>query len=276
MSRSSRKKRGGCAASLVNVVTAMILVTAVFIFLAFILFLIAPNVVPENISRRIPILGERRTAAVPTLIPVAAAPTLTATPIPTDTPTPGTFLQPTWTPAVGAQPTEALLPLNTLPPTRTHTPAPTLPPATPTRTPTATPTNTATPGPSPTPSNTPSFYIFTKTNDTPAYQQNYVNPAGCDWMGMAGQVFGLDGQPLTTGYRVRVWNDNYDERVGLGSAPSYGLGGWEHTLGETPTQQTFNVQLETTGGTRVSLVYQVQSRAGCNENLIVFNFVKNR
>jgi hypothetical protein len=269
------RKRGGCAASLVNIITAFIVVTAVFLFLGFLLLAFSPQLVPANMRHLVPVLAEREAAVPPTLIPVAEAPTLT----PTATATPPPILQPTWTPQVeAAQPTSpsAAVPVSTLGPTRTHTPASTLPPSTPTRTPTATPTETATPGPSPTVTNTRAPFQFTKTDSSPFYLQNFANTAGCDWMGIAGEVMNLNGQPVPSGqYRVHVWDSGVDGRVAVGGAPAYGPSGWEQFLFDQPTVRDYNVQLETVNGTPVSQVYRIQSRASCNQNLIMLNFVQN-
>lgn len=277
MNNSKRTRRGGCAATLINVLTAMILVTTVFALLALVLAFLAPQIVPENISRRIPLLAERETVVLPTLIPLAQAPTLTPTPVTTLTPASDAFLQPTWTPQLAvAEPTSTFPPLGTLAPTRTPSPAPTLPPATPTRTPTPTPTDTPTPGPSPTVTRTRAPFPYTKTDDSPFYLQNFANTAGCNWMGIAGEVLNLQGQPVPSGqFRVHIWDSGVDARVSVGGAPAYGPSGWEQFLFDSPTVRDYNVQLETAGGTAVSQVYRVQSRASCNQNLVILNFVQN-
>jgi hypothetical protein len=277
MNNPSRTRRGGCAATLINVLTAMIFVTAVFALLALVLIFLMPQILPDNISRRIPLLAEQETVDLPTLIPLAQAPTLTPTPVATLTPTSDAFLQPTWTPQVAvAEPTSTFPPLGTLAPTRIPSPAPTLPPATPTRTPTPTPTDTPTPGPSPTVTRTRAPFPYTKTDDSPFYLQNFANTAGCNWMGIAGEVLNREGQPVPSGqFRVHVWDSGVDERVPVGGAPAYGPSGWEQFLFDSPVVRDYNVQLETTGGTAVSQVYRVQSRASCNQNLIILNFVQN-
>jgi hypothetical protein len=276
MSNSSpkqRRRRGGFAASLLNIITAVLVTAAVFALLFFMLLALAPQLLPETISGRFPTLTEREEIIPPTLIPVAEAPTLTPTP----TETPVSLLQATWTPASAAvEPTSTFPPLNTLAPLSTHTPAATLPPSTPTRTATPTPTETATPGPSPTVTNTRSPFQFTKTNESPFYLQNFANTAGCEWMGIAGEVVNLNGQPVPSRqFRVHVWDNVLNLRAWVGDAPDYGPSGWEQFLSPTPQVLEYNVQLETANGTPVSQVYRVQSRASCNQNLIMFNFVQN-
>ena len=95
-------------------------------------------------------------------------------------------------------------------------------------------------------------------------------------MGIAGQVFDINGQPVDNGlYQVHVWDAGVDLRVTVGGAPAYGLSGYEQFLFDQPRIQENNVQLETVNGTAVSQVYRVQTRASCNQNLILFNFVQN-
>jgi hypothetical protein len=218
---------------------------------------------------------------MPTLASVALLPTLpptaSATAIPTETPTekPTGNIPATNTP-LPRMDTPTAVPINTLQPTLTPSPSATLPPATPTKTPTPTPTDTATPGPSPTVTTTRSPFPFTKDQASPQYIQNYANNAGCDWMGIAGIVLDLNGNPVANGeYRVHVWDSGIEERVVVGSAPAYGPSGYEQFLYNQPRFQEHNVQLETINGTAVSQVYRIQTRTSCNQNLIRFDFIQN-
>ena len=107
-------------------------------------------------------------------------------------------------------------PLNPLPPTTlpalvlTNTPTPTpkgvLPSTwTPTPTLTASPTLTPTETPSPTPTNTPvptadleSGTSFEIQEGSPSYEVNSLHAsAGCGWMGVAGQIFDREGNPIS-------------------------------------------------------------------------------
>ena len=95
-------------------------------------------------------------------------------------------------------------------------------------------------------------------------------------MGIAGEVVNLNGQPVPPRqFRVNVWDNVLDLRAWVGDAPDYGPSGWEQFLSPAPQVLEYNVQLETVNGTPVSQVYRVQSRASCNQNLIMFNFVQN-
>lgn len=208
-------------------------------------------------------------AQVPTSAAVAIVPTATQ-----DAEAPQS-LQPTWTP-LPAQATAQPTATNTRSPTAEPSITPTFPPATNTPTSTPTPTETATPGPPPTATNTRSPYPFTKAETSPLYLQNFANNAGCNWMGIAGEVLDLNENPVGSGqYRVHVWGSGIDERVPVGGAPAYGPSGYEQFLFNAPVIRDYNVQLETSNGSVVSQVYSVQSRASCNQNLLIFNFVQN-
>jgi hypothetical protein len=124
--------------------------------------------------------------------------------------------------------------------------------------------------------NTRSPYPFTKDDFSPVYLQNFANNAGCNWLGIAGEVFGLDNEPVPYGeYRVHIWDSGIDSRVTVGNAPAYGPSGYEQFLFDAPRVQDHNIQIETANGTAVSQVYRVQTRSSCNQNLLYFVFVQN-
>lgn len=259
---------------LLNVLAAMFFVLAFVAVIGLLVALLVPDLLAGTPLAGLFERGESSggvIAEVPTLAPVAIIPT----PVPTNTPN---LLRPTWTPiATSIIPTDE--PFPTLGPTLTPSLTPIFPTKTPTRTPTPTPTNTPTatpPGPSPTPTATRSEFIFTRSDFSPFYLQNFANNAGCQWMGIAGEVLDLSRKPVAAGtYRVHVWGNGMDERLAVGSAPDYSPSGWEQFLFNSPIVRDYNVQLETTSGTAVSQVYSVQTRASCNENLVKFDFVQN-
>jgi hypothetical protein len=184
-------------------------------------------------------------------------------------------LEPTFTRPVGAA-TALPTATNTRQPTPIPSITPTFPPSTPTRTPTATPTETPTPGPSPTATGTRSPFPFTRSDGSPFYLQNYANNAGCNWLGIAGEVLDLNRNPVPTGqYQVHVWGSGIDQRVPVGGAPAYSPSGYEQFVFDAPVVRDYNVQLETVSGTAVSEAYPVQTRASCNQNLLRFDFWQN-
>lgn len=255
-----------------NVLTVMTLGLAAVAGLAFIVLAVGP----VNWARVL--LGPLSGEAMPTPVVAAVAPSLTPTITPSVTPVP---VEPTWTlPAGGPLPAEAAT--NTRSPTLTPSVTLTFPPPTPTPTPTRTPTptptptETYTPGPPPTPTVTQSPYPFTKSDDSPLYVRNFANDAGCNWLGLAGEVLDLNRSPVAAGsYRVHVWDSGIEARLTVGSAPAYGPSGWEQFVLDAPAVRDYNVQLESPNGTPVSEVYHVQTRASCNQNLLLFHFVQN-
>lgn len=260
---------------LINILSIVLLIGIVIVIVvAAYLILVPDNFVSD-------LFGTDPTEPPPTLVaealPPTPRPTNTPTDVPIDTPTniPVKELPPTLTP-VSQPDTATRAPVNTVRPSLTPSVTPTLPPPTPTRTPTPTPTNTPTPGPSPTATNTRSAFPFTKDLVSPQYLQNYANSAGCNWLGIAGEVIDVNGNPVAHGsYRVHVWESGVDGRVVVGDAPAYGPSGYEQFLFDAPRVQEHNVQLETANGTAVSQVYRVQTRASCNQNLLYFVFSQN-
>ena len=260
---------------LVNVLS-VVLGIGIFVIIVVAAYLI---LVPDNFAAEL--FGEKATEPPPTLVaqavPPTPRPTEEPTEVPADTPTNTRVmdLPPTLTPA--DQPEVATrAPVNTVRPSLTPSATPTLPPPTPTKTPTPTPTDTPTPGPSPTATATRSAFPFTKDLVSPQYLQNFANSAGCNWLGLAGEVFDVNGNPVSHGsYRVHVWDSGVDSRVTVGDSPSYGPSGFEQFLFDAPRVQEHNVQLETANGTAVSQVYRIQTRASCNQNLIYFVFMQN-
>lgn len=263
---------------LMSVAAALLLLLSVAVVAGLVLFFVAPERMPRfTLWQELPPL--------PTLAPLAIAqeevlPTLVdELELPTLTPTfEGSPLAPTWTP-LPTQATPTPLPVSTLKPTLTPSPLPTFPTKTPTPTYTPTSTNTPTatpPGPTATPTATRSAFLFTKTDTSPFYLQNHANNAGCGWLGIAGEVLDLNRNPVPfDSYRVHVWGSGIDERVVVGSAPSYGPSGWEQFVFDSPVMRDYNVQLESPNGTAVSQIYRVQTRPNCNENLLQINFVQN-
>lgn len=275
-----RRRSGGCGGQIVNLVTALLLLAAVGVLVFLGVALFAPGVLANTPLAGLSGGSSQPAEPTPTLVAVAALPTLTPTePVP--------LLQATWTPLPTERSSEAETEVTPTPLAVTTTPFPTFTPSNtpfiPTRTPTGTPTNTptntptATPlGPTATPQPTRSAFPFTKTDNSPFYLQNFANNARCDWMGIAGEVLDLNRNPVPAGgYRVHIWGSGIDERVTVGDAPAYSPSGWEQFLFNAPVVRDYNVQLETSNGTAVSQVYGVQTRASCNQNLVRVDFVQN-
>jgi Predicted solute binding protein len=151
-------------------------------------------------------------------------------------------------------------------PTRTQTPVPTRT-TTPTRT--ETPTQTSTPAP----------YVLQE--EAPAYIENFAHPdAGCEWMGVAGQVFGADGKPqlnLVVVVKGKLGKNNLDLAgvSGIPEADLYGPGGYEIQLADKPSAstQSLAIQVYDLNGNALSDAYAFDTYPDCKQNLIVINFI---
>jgi len=188
--------------------------------------------------------------------------------------------------------------INPLPPTTmpalvlTFTPSPTpkgvLPPTwTPTSSPTVTPTDTPLPTDTPEPTGTPvptanleSGTTFTLQDGSPSYEVNaYHGDGGCDWLGVGGQVFDIDGAPVP-GILIEAGGSLGDIDVsGLtlsGMATDYGEGGYEITLHNTPTASENAIWIQLLDQANLPLTEKIyfQTFDSCDSNLIRINFVQ--
>jgi hypothetical protein len=198
-------------------------------------------------------------------------------------------IQPTTQPTCPVCPT--CPPGTGIPPTSTPTPTQT---ATITSTPTATSTctlrpNTVTPS-GPTPSTPTPTLTRTATNVSlwftvqagmPIYLQNFVHDdKGCNWMGVAGQVFDKDGSPLGNVVVVVKGSLNgaqvsFITLTGFPSSVSYGPGGYEIQLANAiyNSGNTLSIQLFDSTGVALSNPVPFSTYANCSKNLILINFI---
>ncbi len=146
---------------------------------------------------------------------------------------------------------------------------------------TATPLPSATPQPTaepiPTQTSTPAYTYDIQLGSPNLLPDLRSAERGCQWMGVAGQVFDSDGQPVE-GVAVAINGElggNPVNGMGLsGLATDYGLGGYEVLLAEQPLAsngtlwaQVFNAEWEP-----LSPAYPFSTSADCAENLILLNF----
>lgn len=195
---------------------------------------------------------------------VTATPTRT-----TEAPSAPTF-PPTWTPTLTATPTDTPLPTDTptFTPTPTKTSTPTFTPA-PTSTPrppaTATPTHTPSPSPTPWPY-LQHGYTYMLPNDK--------NEAGCDWLGVGGQVYDAQGIAVP-GVTVRCWSGTWEGTSVSGQHPEYGPAGWEVYLYDQPRDETWSCQIAQGGvGVCPAVVFTTTIQNGCNQNSVRIDFKK--
>jgi hypothetical protein len=138
----------------------------------------------------------------------------------------------------------------------------------PTRLPTLPPSAT----PSPARTSAHSLLPFIVQDDQAAFQ---AYSGGCDWLGVAGQVFDSEGDPLS-GLRVHVWGEMVNEAVLSGSSPDFGAGGWVVKLAEATRVGRYSVQLLSSDDSPLSEVLTFETRDSCDANLVVVNFAQNQ
>lgn len=200
--------------------------------------------------------SETATLAGPTVNPTwTASPTTTVTPSPTITRTPTVTNTPT--PTDTATPTATLTPSNT--PTVTNTP---------------TITNTPLPTNTPAPTNTPQPGNEYRQKGSTSYEKN-KNSAGCNWTGIAGEVFDSAGK-AQKGIRIRVFNDDFSFEAISGDATSYGTSGWERSISDVELiKGDWRVQVVDSDGNALSPTVTVTFKGACNQNLAIVNFQQN-
>jgi hypothetical protein len=171
-------------------------------------------------------------------------------------------------------------PAKALPATWTQIPSPTL-----TVTVTLEPTPTETP--QPTLDNTPiptadleSGVTFGKQDSSPSYEINTVHmDAGCNWLGVAGQIFDLDGQPIS-GILIEAGGNLGSQEVTRitlsGMAPNYGEGGYELAISDTPVVSDGDVWVQLLDQANLPLSDKIyfQTYDSCDSNLIKINFTQ--
>ncbi len=205
-------------------------------------------------------------SVTPEAAPTDVPPTVTIffTQVPSETPEP--------TAAVSASPT----PENTQEPISTATP-------------TGTPTTVATDIPTPTYTLQPTF-----TSTPVPYQLQLMNPfylsnfthqeLGCDWMGVAGQIFSSGGQvqlDILIKAGGELSGEPIEEEMTMPLADpgvdlAYGPGGYELTLAFSlvDSESTAWIQLFSLGGDPLSEKIYLTTFGDCQKNLILMNFIE--
>lgn len=277
--RRARRQGAGCLGTIFNLLTVLLLLLTCGVGAGVAVLFQYPNVLAF-----VPGGSAYMPATAPAVAQVIALPNLaSATPGPSPTLDPESAVFPTlppeWTathtPTITAtEPphTETPAPTET-PPRATRTPTNTLTPEfTPTRTPTATRTGSPLP-----PTSTRSPQAFTLQNGSPTYLSNFLNTAGCNWFGIAGRAFALDGSVII-GLMVRVRAGDSDlPPVQTGSSPAIGTGGYEVYITDHPIASTdvYRIQLFNNTGTALSEQYTLTTYGDCTRNLVMVNFVQN-
>lgn len=214
-----------------------------------------------------------------------ATPTLTATPLINLE----EIAQRTYTATISPTPTE----------THTGTPLPSVTPIPPTETFTATLEDTATFTPSVVPSETPTpsaqeaaasvlgvavnelpSRFFLVQDNTPIGMPNWAHAEeGCNWMGVAGQVFNLLGEPELNLVIEAGGMLEGETVIGLaltGLESVYGPGGYEIKLSDHPVATKNEIWLQVKDGSGEKLSYPIyfETFNDCNQNLILLNLIE--
>ena len=200
-------------------------------------------------------------------LPPATMPSLVVTITPT--PTPKNILPPTWTP----------LPSNTPLPTGAAAPLPTETPA-----PKETLSQTETSAPTPTVIAEEPFVLQA---GSPIYLQNFAHQeAGCQWFGVAGQIFDVSGTPIIdSSVIIEIGGILDGEEItqplltlsGMASGATYGAGGYEIILGDHPIASTASLWIQlSTPSAEIPLSGRIyfDTFEDCEKNLILLSFVQ--
>lgn len=189
----------------------------------------------------------------PTTVP---PPIVTLTP----SPTPKQVLPPTWTPGPSptAQPfpTEAQATLTPVPPTPTQENG-------------GETTQTGN-----------SQVSFVVEEDSPTYTENFVHEEeGCQWLGVAGQVFDENGDPVSS-ILVEAGGFLGDQEVSFltltGMADEYGGGGYEIVLADEPIASQNSVWIQLLDQTNLPFSDKVYFNTydNCDQNLVLIDFIQ--
>ena len=223
--------------------------------------------------------------AIPTLPPLDSTVTIRTprvTPVPPDvSATPRVLSTTDETPFVEANQTATIIPPST---TATLVPASPTPENTSTPMPTASFTATSTSTPQPTFTATPMPYSLQVMN--PYYLGNFAHQdLGCNWMGVAGQIFSSGGQVLMD-ILIKAGGDINDAPVQEDMTMplanpetdlAYGPGGYELTISSAPadSDSTAWVQLFNLEGGPLSEKVYLTTYDDCQKNLILMNFIEH-
>lgn len=114
---------------------------------------------------------------------------------------------------------------------------------------------------------------------SPIYVANFAHPeAGCNWAGIAGQIFGKDGNPIP-GYTVVVSGTISGQTIALsgitGNAQAYGIGGYEIKLADAPITSSGALILSIYDSSNKMLFapIPIATYQDCQKNVVIINFV---
>ena len=144
----------------------------------------------------------------------------------------------------------------------------------PTETPTEVPTETSIPQITATP------FPFSLQTGSLVYIKNFAYPSdGCDWLGVAGQVFDEDGKPLinhVVGITGKIEGTVVDfiGVTGVPEANIYGPGGFEIQIADHifASEKELSIQVFNLDGISISDSFPFDTYYDCEKNLVIINF----
>ncbi|MEN8171580.1 MAG: hypothetical protein ABFS03_01735 [Chloroflexota bacterium] len=124
------------------------------------------------------------------------------------------------------------------------------------------------------------IYIYKVQSGSPAAMPNWSHPGlGCNWLGLAGQIFDLNGVPKKDTVVEVGGLLNGKKVLGLsltGVIDLYGPGSYEIKLADKAlvSQKTVWVQVKDGNGKVLSPKIFINTYSNCDKNLILLNFVE--
>lgn len=132
------------------------------------------------------------------------------------------------------------------------------------------------------PSPSPIRMLYVLQTGTPAYIPNFAHPEfGCDWTGVAGQIFDRDGAPvlnLVVNIIGTIDNTKIDlvSLTGIPEADIYGPGAFEIQLSNSLIDiSSLSIRILNLNGTILAGPIAFNTFDDCQKNLIIINFIEN-
>jgi hypothetical protein len=119
--------------------------------------------------------------------------------------------------------------------------------------------------------------LYIPQGGTPANIANFVQPdAGCKWTGVGGQVFDVNGSPVS-GVVIKIsgpfGGQNLLRYAVSGSSQQFGAGGFDLYLSDAPINtKSLSAQLVDVSGLPLGPSILVPTSSACTANLAVINF----
>jgi len=130
------------------------------------------------------------------------------------------------------------------------------------------------------PSNQPSAFALRAEPSALSSTRTHL-AEGCNWLGVAGQAFDIQGVPVP-GLLVNLGGTLNEETLSktslTGTEPLYGEAGYEIVLAKEPIESigTLWIQLADQANLPISERIYFSTTADCEQNLVLINFIATR